>query len=83
MSLKEYASKIYKLMEASESVEEVERYFNEAIKYLRNKDFSEDQIEEFKEYLRNQPFKLYESQSNTQTLKNQEKARELLKKKDK
>ena len=83
MTLEQYASKIYLKMEAAESIEDVEKYFNDAIENLINQNLSEIQIGQFKEYLRSHLLKLNESQANDQTLKNQQKARELLKKKDK
>ncbi|MBN1756600.1 hypothetical protein JW877_10380 [bacterium] len=80
LSVKEYAIKIYSKIESAPSTIEVENIFNNAITNLKNKNFSEAQIEQFKELLREQASLIKLGQVNEQTLKNQEKAKELLKK---
>lgn len=80
MKLKEYASRVYSKIESASSTREVERIFNRAIIYLRNKKFSENQIKDFKYYLRNQTLSLKDAQQSKQTIQNQRKAIDLLKK---
>lgn len=79
MTLKEYASKIYSQIKSANSTEAVEKLLNEAIRNLQSQNFSDKQIEEFKEHLRGLSFMRHEAQENEQTIKNQKKALELLK----
>lgn len=80
MTLKEYALSIYSKIKLAKSTDDVEKIFDQAIGIIKKQNFSDMQIEEFKEFLREQAFYLKEAQENEQTLKNQQKAMALLKK---
>ena len=80
MTLKEYASSIYSQMKSASTGEKVEEIYNGAINNLKRQDFSDTQIEDFKDYLLQEASQIREAQENEQTLKNQQIALALLKK---
>lgn len=82
MTLKEYAVSIYSDIKNAKSTEDVESILEKAIANLKRQNFSEQQIERFKNYLIYEASLIKEAQENEQTLKNQQKAMALLKKKD-